>query len=277
MGGGLSAGREQDIGQRVAVGLGLVAVLIVASLIGSAALLVLAAAVIVACAVEAYGMLQRAGFRPATLLGLVATAGVMLAAYWRGETALPIVGTILVVATMLWYLGQIVEARPLANVAVTTMTWLWVGLFGAYASLLLRANHGRGLFLGAIIPVLVADIVAYFVGRRIGRRRLAPHISPGKTVEGLVAGAVAAIVAGIIVGKEVTPWGGIKHGLLLGLAVAILAPVGDLFESMIKRDLSIKDSGSALPGHGGVLDRFDSLLVVLPAAYYLAIYLGIVH
>jgi phosphatidate cytidylyltransferase len=86
----------------------------------------------------------------------------------------------------------------------------------------------------------------------------------------VIAGGVAALVVGAIVGSQVTPWGGIKHGLLLGLVVAIVAPVGDLFESMIKRDLAVKDSGSALPGHGGLLDRFDSLLVVLPAAYFLA-------
>ena len=125
--------------------------------------------------------------------------------------------------------------------------------------------------------MIVADIVAYFVGRQIGHRPLAPHISPGKTVEGFLAGGLAAIIAAVIVGKEITPWGGIKHGLLLGIIVALLAPTGDLFESMIKRDLSIKDSGSVLPGHGGLLDRFDGILLVLPAAYYLATYLHIVH
>ncbi|MGI8751829.1 MAG: phosphatidate cytidylyltransferase [Acidimicrobiales bacterium] len=276
-GSGPTASSERDLGQAIAVGVGLIVLLIVAYAIGSAALLVLATAVVVACAVEGYGMLQRAGFRPATLLGLVATGGVMFAAYWRGEAALPLIGVILFLATMVWYLWQIVEARPLANVAVTTMTWLWVGLLGSYAALMLRASHGKGLFLGAIIPVIVADIVAYFVGRQIGHRPLAPHISPGKTMEGFLAGGLAAIIAAIIVGKEITPWGGVKHGLLLGIVVALLAPIGDLFESMIKRDLSIKDSGSVLPGHGGLLDRFDAILLVLPAAYYLGTYLGIVH
>lgn len=268
---------ERDLGQAVAVGVGLVVVLFIAYAVGSAALLVVATAAVLACAVEGYGMLQRAGFRPATLLGLVATAGVMFAAYWRGPTALPLIAAVMFVATMLWYLLQIVEARPLANVAVTTMVWLWVGLLGSFAALMLRAPHGAGLFLGAVIPTVVADIVAYFVGRQIGHRQLAPRISPGKTVEGLIAGGLAAIIVGVVVGKTITPWGGAGHGLILGIAIAVLAPIGDLFESMIKRDLMIKDSGTILPGHGGLLDRFDSILLVLPAAFYLATYFGIVR
>ena len=102
---------------------------------------------------------------------------------------------------------------------------------------------------------------------------MAASISPGKTVEGFIGGLVAALIVGAVIGKELTPWGGMKHGLLLGLIVGLVAPAGDLFESMIKRDLGVKDSGSILPGHGGLLDRFDSLLLVLPAVYYLATYL----
>jgi phosphatidate cytidylyltransferase len=88
---------------------------------------------------------------------------------------------------------------------------------------------------------------------------------------------VAAVIVGAIVGKELTPWGGMKHGLLLGVIVGLIAPAGDLFESMIKRDLGVKDSGSLLAGHGGLLDRFDSLLVVLPAAFYVATLFSIVR
>ena len=95
-------------------------------------------------------------------------------------------------------------------------------------------------------------------------------------MEGFIGGLIAAVIVGAIVGKEVTPWGGMRHGLVLGLIVGIVAPAGDLFESMIKRDLGVKDSGSALPGHGGLLDRFDSLLLALPAAYYLATLFDIV-
>jgi phosphatidate cytidylyltransferase len=276
-GGHVAGGGQRNLGQAIAVGVVLAAAVLISAAISSWLVMLVSAVLVVACAVEGYGMMQRAGFRPATLLGLVASAGVMFGAYARGDAALPIVAGVMFVATMLWYLLQIVEARPLANVAVTTMTWLWVGFLGSYAALLLRAQHGRGLFFGALIPVVAADVVAFFVGRALGHRPLARTISPGKTVEGVVAGGIAALVAGAIVGKEIAPWGGVKHGLLLGLVVAVLAPIGDLFESMIKRDLSIKDSGSILPGHGGLLDRFDAVLLVLPAAYYLASYVHIVH
>ncbi|MGH9120652.1 MAG: phosphatidate cytidylyltransferase, partial [Acidimicrobiales bacterium] len=221
-------------------------------------------------------ILQKAGFRPATLLGLVATVGVTFAAYWKGAGAIPLVAAVMFVATMAWYLMRIVDARPLANVAVTTMTFVWIGLLGSFSAVMLRAQHGSGLFLGAVLTAVAADVVAYVAGSRFGSHPLAPQTSPGKTVEGVIAGGLAAVVVGLIVGKEITPWGGLAHGFALGLVVAVLAPIGDLFESMVKRDLGIKDSGGILPGHGGALDRFDSLLIVLPAVYYLALTFNIV-
>ena len=249
---------------------GLVVLLAIAYAVGSRALVVLSAAIVVAAAAEAYGMLQRSGFRPATLLGLVACLGLVFGAYWKGLEALPLAVVLVFAGSMMWYLLRIVEARPLANVAVTTTMFVWVGVLGSFSAIMLRLHHGKGLLLGAVLVAIAADIGAFVVGRWIGSRPMAPSISPSKTVEGFVGGLVAALIVGAFVGKEITPWGGMKHGLVLGLVVAFVAPAGDLFESMIKRDLGVKDSGSALPGHGGLLDRFDSILLVLPAAYYLA-------
>jgi len=268
-------GRD-DLPSRVVVGIGLIVLLAVAYAIGPKALVVLATVIITAAAAEAYGILQRSGFKPATLLGLVATVGVVLGAYWKGIEALPL-GVVLVFAgAMTWYLMGIVEARPLANAAVTTTTFVWVAILGSYASLMLRSHHGKGLFLGAVVVAVVADVAAFLVGRAVGSRAMAPNVSPGKTVEGFTGGLIAAIVAGAIIGKELAPWGGMKHGLVLGLVVGIVAPLGDLLESMIKRDLGVKDTGSVLPGHGGLLDRFDSVLLALPAAFYVATLFSII-
>jgi CDP-diglyceride synthetase len=265
-----AGGAGRDIGAAVATGAGLVALFVICYLVAPAALLALAAVVILGCALEAFSMFQRAGFRPATLLGALGSGGAVVAAYWRGSAALPVVLVVVVCASLVWYLVRVVEARPVVNVAVTIFGFAWVGMLGSFAGLLLAAPRGEHLFLGAVIPTVVADLAAWFAGSRFGSHPLAPAISPSKTWEGFVAGGVAALVAGAVIGSQVSPWGGVRHGLELGLVIAVVAPVGDLVQSMIKRDLRLKDSSSLLPGHGGLLDRFDSLLLALPATYFLA-------
>lgn len=259
-----------DMGSRVAVGAGLIVLLIIAYAVGAKALLALAAVVVVASAAEAYNMTRAPGFRPATLLGLVATVGCVLGAYWKGIGAIPVVTVLLFTGAMLWYVLGVVEARPLANVAVTVMVFVWVSVLGSFSAVLLRQSHGTGLFLGGVVVAVAADICAFAVGRWIGSHPMAASISPNKTIEGFLGGIVGALIVGAIVGKELTPWGGMRHGLILGLVIGLIAPVGDLFESMLKRDLGIKDSGRVLGGHGGLLDRFDGILLALPAAYFVA-------
>jgi phosphatidate cytidylyltransferase len=190
--------------------------------------------------------------------------------------AFPLVTVLLVVFTMLWYMAEVVTARPIINIAVTLFTFFYVGVFGAFAGLLLGAPDGTGFILGLAICAIGYDVAGYFIGSQFGRSRMSPRLSPNKTWEGLFGGMVASVILGLILGRVLAPWNGkITHGLLLGLVVAIAAPLGDLCESMIKRDLGLKDLGTILPGHGGVLDRFDAMLFCLPAVYYLAVQLNI--
>jgi phosphatidate cytidylyltransferase len=252
------------------IGVVLLALLFIAYAIGPKALVAFSVVVVVASIAEAYNMTRAPGFRPATLLGLVATVGCVLGAYWKGIGAIPVVTVLLFVGTMLWYVLGVVEARPLANAAVTVMVFVWVSVLGSFSGVLLQKHDGKGLFLGAVLVAVAADVFAFAVGRMIGSRPLAPNISPNKTLEGFIGGLVGALIVGAIVGKTVHPWSGVRYGLILGLVVGLIAPVGDLFESMLKRDLGVKDSGSLLGGHGGLLDRFDGILLALPAAYFVA-------
>jgi phosphatidate cytidylyltransferase len=121
--------------------------------------------------------------------------------------------------------------------------------------------------LGAMIAAVGYDIGGYAVGSRFGRHNLAPAVSPNKSWEGLIGGCVVAIGASAGITSLIHPWH-LSTAVALGCIVAVVAPFGDLVESMIKRDLGVKDMGSLLPGHGGMLDRIDALLFVLPAAYY---------
>ena len=263
-----SSGR--DIGKSLLTAAAFAAVALVVFALGKPPAVVLVAAVVGVCAAELFGSLRRAGYQPATLLGLVASAGIVGAAYWKGEVALPLVLGLTVIFSLLWFLVGVSRVAPTMNVAVSVFGVAYVGLLGSFAALILTFPNGIGVLIGTIVAVAVNDAGALFVGSRFGRRPLAPDISPGKTVEGVLGGGLAGIVASwLVLGViGVTPWE-TGTAVALGLVVAVMAPLGDLCESMIKRDLGVKDMGSVLPGHGGLLDRFDAMLFALPAVYYL--------
>jgi phosphatidate cytidylyltransferase len=145
----------------------------------------------------------------------------------------------------------------------------WIGL-GLGFLLLLREmpEHGRLLAFAVLIAVWADDTAAYLVGRALGRHKLAPALSPAKTWEGFVAGTAAAIVAAFIIFYKQN-FLTIDESIVLGVVVAVAAALGDLFESALKRDMQVKDSGRLLAAHGGVLDRIDSLLFAAVASYYL--------
>jgi phosphatidate cytidylyltransferase len=269
-GGNRPPGGGRDMGTAIAIGLALGVAAIVTFKAGPAVAMVLITAVVTFAAVEVFDVLRRANYRPATLLGLTATVSLLLAGYSKGEAAIPLVLVMTVVFTFLWYLFDVVKARPTVNVAVTLFGFMWVGFLGSYAAVLLGLPNrvGVGSLFGAILCTVGYDVGGLFVGSQIGSRPLMPEVSPNKTVEGLFGGMGTAIVLGAIFGAFMHPWN-MKQGFVLGVVVAAVAPLGDLAESMVKRDLGIKDMGSVLPGHGGVLDRFDAALFVLPAVYYL--------
>ena len=172
------------------------------------------------------------------------------------------------------FLWNVTPGRPLLGVATTVLTFAYIGGLGGYAGLLLTKHNGVGLVIGVALCVVAYDVGGYFVGSWFGRTPIAPHISPNKTREGTMGGMIASLVVGALLVGLIGPWTH-KSGLALGALVAVGAFLGDLCESMIKRDLGVKDFGSILPGHGGALDRFDGMLFCLPIAYYLALHLKI--
>jgi phosphatidate cytidylyltransferase len=151
--------------------------------------------------------------------------------------------------------------------AVTVLAVWWIALAIAHAVLLRRLPHGDAIIVDVLVGTFLGDTAAYVGGRTFGRRPLAPDLSPNKTFEGLIIGMVFA-VAGVWFAGLYQDWLSGVDAFLLGVAVALAAPVGDLFESLIKRDVGAKDTGSMLGPHGGALDRLDAVLFTVPVAFY---------
>jgi CDP-diglyceride synthetase len=260
-------------GLRVGTGVAVAVVALLAFKVGTVTSVILCLLVVTCAAGEAFAVLRRAGWRPATLLGLVGTVSLMLGAYNKGVAALPLVLVLITAFTLLWYLFGVERGSAVAGTASTLLVVGWVGLLGSFAGLLLCPalfpdRHGIAFLLGAIIATVANDVGALVVGRWIGSRQLAPNVSPNKTWEGLAGGALASILVSTVVVGAIHPWSP-ANAALLGVVVAVVAPLGDLCESLLKRDLKLKDMGTVLPGHGGVLDRVDALIFVLPATFYL--------
>ncbi len=220
---------------------------------------------------ELYRLMERV--RPVNLGGILALTGMVLAAHW-GEpkhVLMVLVGAFPVV----FYLSFLRPRRPNVSwaIAATFFGVLWIGLPLVHAVFLRALPHGDGLLVDVLVGTFLGDTAAYFGGRMYGRRPLAPSISPNKTLEGLVAGIFGATFAFWCAGLY-QDWLSGADALLIGFLVALAAPVGDLFESLIKRDLDVKDTGRIFGAHGGVLDRLDAVFFTVVVAYYAAVALG---
>jgi phosphatidate cytidylyltransferase len=273
------SGPPVDLMTRVLTAAAVAVVALVMFKLGDGTAAILVAVIVGFAAFELFEAFRRMGYHPATPIGLLGAGAGVLIAYEKGLHAFPLVIALVVIFTMVWYMAEVMpRARPVVNIALTLFGFLWIGGFGMFGGLLLSVPNGTGLVMGLAICAVGYDVVGYFVGSQFGRSKLAPRVSPNKTWEGLFGGMAASVVLGVVVSSvlSIHPWDGkVGHGLALGLVVAVMAPFGDLCESMIKRDLGVKDLGTILPGHGGVLDRFDGILFCLPAVYYLAVQLNI--
>jgi phosphatidate cytidylyltransferase len=210
--------------------------------------------------------------RPLRPVALAGFTGLVLALLGAQLGGIPwMAAGFLSTIALAFVLKGVSDTRQSLTVAIgtTALGAAWVGL-GLGHALLLRAipEHGRLAVFTVLLTVFAADAFAYFTGVLIGRHKLAPVLSPGKTWEGLVAGTIVAILV---------PFFALYHqdfltvgeALALGVVIAIVAPLGDLFESAVKRDMNVKDSGRLLAGHGGMLDRLDAVLFASVASYYL--------
>jgi len=262
-----------DLSLRVLTGIGLLA-LFVASLLSPYGIGALIFVVLGVAAGEMFAGFIRGGYRPLSIFGFLGIGGAFIGTWVSGPVAIPIALLVTAVAVLLFYATAPGRRSAVENASLTILVTAWIGGLGAFAFDLLESEDYVWLVLGLVVTVAAMDIGQYFVGRRVGRRPLAPVVSPKKTVEGYVAGIVIAVAVGAAFAWA--PPFEMTDGLVIGAVVAVVAPFGDLAVSVVKRALGIKDMGYILPGHGGVLDRLDAMIVTIPALWIAYSWMGLV-
>ncbi|MET8577462.1 phosphatidate cytidylyltransferase [Streptomyces sp. NPDC005012] len=262
-----SAGR--DLGAAIGVGVGLGVVVLVALFVVKA---VFVGVVVAAVGVGLWELTSRLSERKgikAPLVPLVVGGGAMVVAgYAAGTQGAWLATAFTALAVLVWRMASPPQ-NYLRDVTAGLFATFYVPFLATFVSLMLTADDGPQRVLTFILLTIVSDTGAYAVGWRFGTHKLAPRISPGKTREGLLGAMGFSMAAGVLCMTLLLDGGAWWQGLLLGLAVAVSATLGDLGESMIKRDLGIKDMGALLPGHGGIMDRLDSLLPTAPVVWLL--------
>ena len=264
-----SAGR--DLGAAIGVGVGL-AVVIVASLfvVKAAFVGVIAVAVVVGLWELTSRLQERKGIKAPLVPLAVGGAAMVVAGYVRGPEGAWVAMALTALAVLVWRMTEPPEGY-LKDVTAGVFAAFYVPFLATFVALMLTAHDGAWRVLTFLLLTVVSDTGAYAIGWRFGTHKLAPRISPGKTREGLFGAVSFAMVAGALCMQFLIDDGSWWQGLILGLAVAASATLGDLGESMIKRDLGIKDMGTLLPGHGGIMDRLDSLLPTAPVVWLLLV------
>jgi phosphatidate cytidylyltransferase len=263
--------RGSDLGPRVLIAIPAIAYAIFIVAQGGAVFAVGIYVLGVIALGELYTLMGRV--QPAALAGFLTLGGMIAAALYGEPRHVLMVLAAAFPVTFLLALFRPRREHVAWAIAATLFGALWIGLAMVYAVLLRETPHGDGLVIDVLVATFVGDTFAYFGGRFYGRTAIAPLISPNKTLEGLVAGIVGGTAAFWFAGLY-QDWLTGPHALLMGVLVAIAAPVGDLFESLIKRDLEVKDTGRFFGPHGGVLDRLDALFFTIVVGYFAALALG---
>lgn len=258
------ARRRSDLGARVLAAIPAIAVALFLVIEGGSIFMLGLIVLGCVCMHELYEMYARTP--PARLAGFVALAGLLIAARYGGQSQILLVA---VCALPLLFALTLAQPHPsVAGLAITLLGIYWIGLALAHAMLLRDLPHGEGVVIDVLVGTFLGDTGAYLGGRLFGRRPLAPSVSPGKTIEGLISGMAFAVI-GVWLASRYQSWFPSTHALVLGLGVAVVAPVGDLFESFVKRQAGVKDSGRLFGAHGGALDRLDAVLFTAVAGYYI--------
>lgn len=257
-----------DLAMRVASALVVFGLFLGSLLLGDwwfAAFVILA---MVVSAGEFYATVRSEEIRPLALFGLLGVVFMGVGAQTAGANAIAGWAAAFAIVTVL-YLTLSPRRQPLEDAAVTVGGMVWVGLL-SFAILIAHGPQPVAFILFIVFLVVANDTAAYFVGRSLGRRKLAPDLSPKKTLEGLIGGFVAGLIVATVL-ATFPAWEtiGIAKALVAGALVGVVVPLGDAVESMVKRSLGVKDMGSVLPGHGGMLDRIDGFLFAVPTIYYL--------
>jgi len=211
------------------------------------------------------------GARPAPLVGLAAVGASYAVAYLQ-DTRAPEQFTVVVAAAIVLTAGVVLlrsnREGAVAAIASTVFVVVYAGTMGAYIITMRGMHDGFRIVLVFGLMVVLNDAGGWAAGRRLGRHRLAKTISPEKSWDGWLGGAILTFAVGVLAGVGLDPPMTVRRGLILATLVSIAAPLGDLFESLLKRDFGVKDSGRVIPAHGGALDRIDSLLFTAPLFFY---------
>lgn len=251
----------------VVTALTLLFLIVIFNLLGEDAFFFLAAGVVLVALFELFDALTQTGRKPNTLFGLLAGLALMVAAYLERTDLMLLVLAITTYGALLLSLRRDRGQRPSSDAAWTVLGVLWITGGGAGAVAMLPLSDDGSLILtAAILIVALSDIGAYFFGTAFGKHKLAPTISPAKSWEGVAGGFIAAIAGGVLFGAMIFDLK-LAEGVVMGLIAGALAPIGDLVQSLAKRQIGIKDSGRLLPGHGGLWDRLDAILFCTPVIY----------
>jgi len=262
--------------QRIITGVVGVPIIILTIWFGTPWFSLLIAAATLAGAFEFYSMGNLGKKEPLIYFGLLLALALVLSPHYNSINTLPIVITAVVFSSLIWLLFRTPSKEAFRNWSWTITGAIYIGWMLSYWLSLRGLDDGMNWVYLAILTIFANDTGAFFIGRAMGKHKMAPIISPNKTWEGAIGGLVIAILGAIIIVvilNLISPFA-FKYWqiILLGFLISLFAQLGDLVESLLKRNMEAKESGNLLPGHGGILDRFDSLIFVGPCVYYFVVF-----